>query len=1481
MEQWPWMTVGSIWLALLVCLAPSASAGKLVGFVSESSAPALASAAREFCEVHAGHEVVLRTPEQLAVMTDEELAGLWRDADAVLLAAVFGEAAPRLARLLEADPPPLSANVFAVSGDRRLTVASRFQEVRPLAELEAAALNAVTSQPHAGVTLSEHFDALAAGYPAQARWLRGRHYWQARGGQNLRDLIAWLLLHGAELDRLPLPAERPSARFYHAGRMVQLDTLTVEPTQRWILLVDYDTGDQGGQREIHDELAERFQTRGLNCISTFAQWGEASVAAVQALAAKLGPDSLAGIVTLQDFVVGGGEDRQQAAEVFETLNVPVLKAIRLTERTESQWRLSPDGLPWDSVHYRIAMPELQGQSQPLVVAAAAPPRIDPLTGIELKLLRPIDESLEHVANRLANWHRLRRTANVDKKLAVIFYNHPPGRHNIGADNLDVVESLFDLLYALRDRGYNVGELPGNSTALLDMLQQRAVNLPENREELASMAPHVATLSEAAYRKWFQTLPESVQREMVGGPLAGLTPQVRLGLEAGEVELATRLVNRSIQDIRHMLEGTEHAAQPRALELLSQLERVYSETLAGRADWVEVERLTTALTRTGIEALSGWGAPPGRGMVHADQMLLPGIVFGNVFVGPQPPRGWELDEELLHANTTFPPPHQYLGFYHWLRDEFGAQALIHFGRHSTYEFLPGHRVGLTAADYSLLIAGELPGIYPYIVDGVGEGIQAKRRGLAVIVDHLTPPLRTTPLYDRLLELRQLVESYEAAASGEGESATQQRIIREIRRLVDELELTQALVASMRDVLDQRGISYQEVDGPLLVHEVGHYLTKLQEDFMPMGLHIFGRPWSEEATQTMLESIGGSADSETRSHLVESPAREMTALLNALEGQLVPAGSGNDPVRSPEVLPTGRNFHALNSSLIPTQLAWKLGSEMAEQARAQGAREGAREGGSEAVVLWASDTVRDDGAMVAFGFAMLGVEPQWNSRGILQGLKRLDLPAGRQRHDVVFTTSGLFRDLYQNLLVWLDRAVLMALDASSESIVAAHPELEAALEAALAPLGELRSPGSEDLTGNRVAIQWLASVRGAIGSGVPASQAGRLAALRIFGDAPGAYGAGVNRLVERSGSWDSRDEIADAYLLRMGHAYGDGVEGQSAQGVFKQALGGVRRTYLGRASNLYGLLDNNDAFDYLGGLNLAVERVSGAAPSNHVVDLSDPDRPGVTALEMAVMAELHGRYLNPAWIEPLMSHGYEGARTMNAHFLENFWGWQVTNPEMISDGMWREVKAVYVDDKYQLGLDQFLRQGQNQHVRANMLAVMLVAIEKGFWQADQATVEQLAREFAEQVVAVGLPGSGHTRPDHPILDWIEAHLPDALRNRLRTVRAAARNAPSKPAADPPVIREIELANDGNTATGDAADLLPLAAAAQGKIRDPQANAPQESTAEAVVAAATSDAGLEEQRWVVWLGAAALLLLLAGGVLRGARGARRDEGVNRAGV
>ncbi|MEO0508767.1 MAG: cobaltochelatase subunit CobN [Verrucomicrobiota bacterium] len=1384
------LSVWLIYFASLTILSPSLShAAHLVGFVSDRSAPELLGGAHQFLDNYPEHRITLRSTHQLAELTDSELKQLLGDADVFLMVGIFGEEVVRLESFLQKNELGKACHVIALNGDRRLTRLARVEGKRILEDLSVEELQEIHTNADSSTDAATLLKQKLKEFPEQAHWIEARAYWQSKGTDNVAEMFAYLLKHRATgLTPKPL---RPQAaiRYFQKGNAISAADLDLKAGESVIAILDLNSGDSAGKRETLIDIEQQLATHGVNSFSVLARWGNSSVEALKKLEATAAPARIAGIIALQDFVIGGGSGRESSVEAFKALNVPVYKAIRMTETTEAQWRLSEAGLPWETIHYRIAMPEIQGISQPTVVAATSSPSIDSITGLRLVTTLSIDSQIESLAERVRNWNRLKHKANKDKKIALIYYNHPPGRHNIGADNLDVPASIWELLHDLKAAGYETGELPESPEELLDMLQEKGVNMPENYEQLAAYAKRVTTVRGEQYQAWFSELPEVIQQEMQFGALGYLDGVIRQAVESREISIGQKHLHAVIHDLEHFVEVVDHPARERALALIEQLEELYHETLEGNPRWDEAKKHIKALAGIGIEGLRGWGEAPGKVMVYDGELVLPGLRFGNIFVGPQPPRGWEVDEEILHANMAVPPPHQYLALYLWLKREFEADALVHLGRHSTYEFLPRHRTGLSEVDYPSIIAGNLPGVYPYIVDGVGEGIQAKRRGLAVMVDHLTPPLQTTPLYDELLQLRQLVESYEANEQA-GNAPTQLRTGKAIREKVEVLNMQDELINELKKEHHLDDLTFANVDDDLLIHEIGHHLTEMQERFMPLGLHIFGRDWSQEAIETMLNSINPKGVPEsTREALTVSPSHEKRAFLNALDAGYVLPGKGNDPVRTPEAMPTGRNFHALDSGLLPTKIAWDIAVQLNEQEKAKGNDPNE----SAAIVLWASDVVRDEGVMIALGMEMLGIQPQWNSRGIVKGLERLPLdPDSRPyRLDTVFTISGLFRDLYGQQVVWLDTAVLMALDGSSKTIAEKHPGLKAALEAALEPLGEAREPGSESLEHNIVAAHWAQSTLEQIEGDTPPGMAGTQAILRLFGAPPGGYGAGVNRIVERSGAWETRAEVAEVYLRGMGHTYGIEKEGAPAHSSFERQLAKVGQTYLGRASNLYGLMDNNDAFDYLGGLSMAIESIQGEAPNNNVIHHNNVNDLKIEPLERALLGELRGRFLNPAWLKPLMAHDYAGARTMGSEFLEYLWGWQVTNPEIVKTWVWDEVHDVYFKDRHGLGLDEFLEEGNNVHVKINMQAILLVAADKAFWEADPETLQQLSQEFTELVIEHGLPGSGHTRPDHPIFKSIMPRLSEDMQAALQAVldKALPPESSEEEAEVPSTLAEID--------------------------------------------------------------------------------------------
>ncbi|WP_121627006.1 cobaltochelatase subunit CobN [Poseidonibacter antarcticus] len=1369
--------------------------------VSNRSAASLNAGANYYLK-DSKDKISIRSVSQILNMSNSEIQEEINKADIVLYTAVFGDVVEKL----------LSKNyddvktVVSIQGDRRLIALNKDISKANYTSLPSKLLE----KDKEISSYQELLNLKQKEFKNYSYYLQARAYWDNRGSQNISNLFSFLSNSTLDKSKWSKVLELKPVRYFlnaNASKTYEsIDELKkdLKDDTNVIFILDNDRADNSSDWKIHEEIYKQSK---LQVVSILSSWGKPSFQAVhslEVLTKSFSSKQAFSIISLQDFVIGGGESRQDVTKSLENLNVPVLKALRVLDTNALAYSLSSQGLPVNSVHYRISMPELQGIGQVYILAMNNDSSHDLKTGaliIDTKLMK---DEIKNIIKKSKAWMNLKTKENKDKKIAIIYYNHPPGRHNIGADNLNVPASLFKILNELSSKGYNVGELPNSSEELLDLLQEKGVNLPNDKKALKQLSKKVPTVKLEDYEAYLKTLPLDIQAEMKFGPLAALDSKIVnfLDEEIKGVKASNKVssykaikdyMHKTIANLHHALDGVRSKSRQRSINLLKQLEDEYEKILKLSQDEKEFNyknssALKNAIIKMEIEGLRGWGEAPGVVMVWDNELLIPSVTFGNVILAPQPPRGWELNEELLHANLSFPPTHQYLAFYYYMKDKFKADGIIHVGRHSTYEFLPRKSVGLSASDYPSIIIEGIPSIYPYIVDGVGEGIQAKRRGQAIIIDHLTPPLATTKLYDNLLELRQLIESAEAAS----DDNIRKNAINKIKISIDEMNLRDELIASMDEELKVRGIGFDEVDDEFLLHEVGHYLTHLQEEFMPLGLHTFGQNWTSEAVDTMIESMSKDSvvSQETKQNLIISPKKELESLVNALNGGYVNAGKGNDPIRTASALPTGRNFYALDGSLIPSTIGYEMGVKLAQNIREKKEKNSHKK---EAVILWASDTVRDEGAMVAFGLDLLGVKPIWNSRGILKGLEKLPLDEKRTRRiDVVFTSSGLFRDLYGAQLALLNKAVLMAIDSSYNVIINKYPALTLSIESALSSLGELKVGGSESLEVNAVASNWVKEAREILKNNphINLEELGKRASYRVFATAPGSYGAGINRLVERSSSWNDRKELGDVFIKRVGYAYTQDLEGHIATDSYKRQLKNVENTYLGRASNLYGLIDNNDTFDYLGGLNLAIETVTGKQPNSFVIDNSNAKDVKIQSLQTALLGELRGRFLNPQWIKPLMNEGYSGARTMGSEFIEYLWGWQVTSPEIITNWVWEDVKAVYIDDKLDLGLDEFLSSNHQVQVQTNILAVMLVAIQKDFWKADEQTQEQLAKAFAQNIIKYGIPGSGHTHANHPIYDFVKTKIDKETASKLEKVLSQSRLDKVAKKTTPNTIQEIKI-------------------------------------------------------------------------------------------
>jgi len=752
----------------------------------------------------------------------------------------------------------------------------------------------------------------------------------------------------------------------------------------------------------------------------------------------------------------------------------------------------------------------------------------------------------------------------------------------------------------------------------------------------------------------------------------------------------------------------------------------------------------------------WGQPPGDLMTVTRQgskfFVLPAFQMGNLLLAPQPSRASSQKQASLYHDTSTWPTHQYLAFYFWLQHQWQADAVVHLGRHGTMEFLPGKSNGLSWDDPPALVLGDLPNIYPYIVDGIGEAVAAKRRGQALLLTHATPPLTGTGLYGELAKLQELTNNY-AKARDQKQTGLQAEYYASIVRLAGELGYAgrhEGNDDDERHETTEPSMSAEDHE----VHRIEHWLTEVKSQTGPRGLHTFGQSYSQadaedmilHAFQDELEKLraGGLSADEQKAWLAaagtgdaappepkasdettgsdepeDNPRdrisaalwhmrhnRELDYLASALDGRFVPVGPPGDPLSNPGIFPTGRNQYQYNSDKMPTREAWEVGKRMAEQTLQLHRRQHGDFPGKLSVTLWANTMIRTHGALESEILHFLGVEPVWNRRGDVEDVKLIS-PLGRPRVDVVMTVTGMYRDSFPEKMLLLDKAVRLAHQAPPESEFPNH-----------------------------VQINTDKLARDLAGRGTTDEQSRKLALLRIFGAPTGVYGTGVDGFVKDSHNWAQPMEVATRYLDRMSCAYSSDGWAQPAPEIFQQQLRGVQGVIHGRSSNLYGVMDLTENFEYQGVLALTVEQLDGKQPDLYVNDLVRGEE--VQSGREAVVLEQLSRYQNPEFIRAMMAEGYDGARYFS-RIADNQFGWDVVSDVITADD-WQKYAEIYLDDKCELGLRNFFEQN-NPHALQNTASRVLETHRKGLQKLDAKTLELAARVYVETVARHGAACAAH--------------------------------------------------------------------------------------------------------------------------------------------
>ena len=668
----------------------------------------------------------------------------------------------------------------------------------------------------------------------------------------------------------------------------------------------------------------------------------------------------------------------------------------------------------------------------------------------------------------------------------------------------------------------------------------------------------------------------------------------------------------------------------------------------------------------IEAV--WGPAPGRQQADGAGIQVLGRQFGNVFVGLQPAFGYEGDPMRLLFERGFAPTHAFNAFYRYLREDFAAHAVLHFGTHGALEFMPGKQTGLSAACWPDRLIGDLPNFNFYASNNPSEGMIAKRRANATLISYLTPPVAHAGLYRGLLDLKASLDRWRAL---EPEADDEMR--------ASLAALVQAQAAAVELSAAEPGWA----DPAAEIARVGAALLELEYTLIPHGLHVIGQPPSAAERAEMLDAANVT-DAAERARLDALMAEdgEIPALLHALDGGYTRPAPGGDLLRTTEVLPTGRNLHGFDPFRLPSAFAVQDGARQAERLLARHQQDGKALPETVAMVLWGTDNLKTEGGPIAQALWLMGAAPRSDSYGRLSGARLVPLAElGRPRVDVVITLSGIFRDLLPLQTRLLAEAALLAAEAD------------------------------EPIEENFIRKHALA---------FQAAQGGTLAdaALRVFGNADGAYGANVNAMVG-AGVWENEDELANAYLARKGFAYGTDGRPAKQPALLASVLSTVEVTYQNLDSVELGVTTVDHYFDTLGGISRAVRQARGGTAA--AVYIGDQTRGDgcVRTLNEQVNLETRTRALNPKWYEALLKHGYEGVREIDAH-VTNTLGWSATTGE-VSPWVYQQLAETYV-------LDPAMRDRLatlNPKASLKIANRLIEATDRKYWTPDDATLDALRR------------------------------------------------------------------------------------------------------------------------------------------------------------
>ena len=950
-------------------------------------------------------------------------------------------------------------------------------------------------------------------------------------------------------------------------------------------------------------------------------------------------------------------------------------------------------------------------------------------------LVPMPEQMHMLVGKVVNLARLQTARNADKHVALLFWNHPPGEKNQGASNMNVPRSIEYLVERLRAEGYAFDSV--GEQQMIDTVAQmlRPAYRKGGIPELMRTA-HWDFLPLAAYKRWYATLPAEVRADV-------------------------------------------------------------------EKRWGAPEKSAWIARKDGVQGF-----------------VIPRMKLGNLVVMPQPSRGemaHSEEEKKMFHDTKQPLNHGYMAGYLWIREHFKADAIVHFGTHGTQEWTPGKERGLWAYDYPNILVGNVPVIYPYIVDNIGEAVHVKRRGRGVIVSYQTPAFSPAGLSDDFVKINDLIREYQSLDQGLVrdnnrkliiEQAVKMNIHKDMKWKVADLEREfDKFLRDIEDYLEDLGAAQQ----PLGLHTLGkdaeraHLISNVMQ---MLGQPLYDNLGIKNAKALMREDykkiqaskpyrfvedfvfsdkpLNDISDAKLRAtaergrkFLVDLRAMwEIEAVSKGLAARWIDPSYGGDPIRNPDSLNTGRNMYGFDPSRVPTRAAYEAGKEAIEQLIASHKLTHGKFPEKLAFTMWSSETLRHLGMLEAQIMYAMGVKPKWDEGGRVVGMEVIpQRELGRPRIDPIISLTGLYRDQFPNVMERFNEAIVM-----------------------VAGLNEADNINLLRANTARIKAKLMAQ-------GIKSDMAEEFALTRIFGNESGDYSTRLTKASLASDKWDEGDgKLEELYLSRLSWAYGPKTENWSRKlkddsgreiNAYAEHLKGTSAAVFSRSSNLKGLLDTDHPFEYLGGISMAVKYLDGKNPQLYISNMRDPRRAKLETAEGFMAKELRAVYQHPNWMKEMQKEGYAGTLQM-LNTVNNFWGWQVMDRNIVRDDQWQEFHESYVKDRYDLGMRKWFEKS-NPTALAQIAERMIEAIRKDYWKADDKTKRELVAVYQEiakkhdvytdnetfkAYVAELAAGFGLGQPASPAVK------PAAAPAQPQAAAAAQPPAPTPPPPQPDVVRGQQL-------------------------------------------------------------------------------------------